>query len=180
MACATCNCQTTPCGCSDVGLTTPPPCSVNTVFCPTPNPCAEEFSAACIIETGPNLLELAVAPAPPNIIVPTEIPQSQVNQILYDMIINGVNTGGLVYLHTNGLITSTSIPLIWNAITGDTSYDIYMKLAVDPVVNFAVIATVTNTYATVSSLASNTAYDFYVKGVTTTTKSLYIRLTTTV
>lgn len=178
MACATCNCQTTPCGCSDVGLTTPPPCSVNTVFCPTPNPCAEEFSAACIIETGPNLLKIVGGYL--NIIIPTGIPQSQVNQILYDMIINGVNTGGLVYLHTNGLITSTSIPLIWNAITGDTSYRIYSKLATAPVASFALIATVTNTYATVSSLTANTAYDFYVEGATTTTKSLYIRLTTTV
>jgi hypothetical protein len=178
MACATCNCQTTPCGCSDVGLTTPPPCSVNTVFCPTPNPCAEEFSAACIIETGPNLLELTSVP--PSIIVPTGIPQSQVNQILYDMIINSVNTGGLVYLHTNGLITSTSIPLIWNSITGDSSYGVYMKLATLPVGSFVLIATVTNTYVTVSSLTANTAYDFYVKGVTTATESLYIRLTTTV
>lgn len=178
MACATCNCQTTPCGCSDVGLTTPPPCSVNTVFCPTPNPCAEEFSAACIIETGPNLLKIVGSAL--NIVIPTGIPQSQVNQILYDMIINSVNTGGLVYLHTNGLITSTSIPLIWNAITGDTSYRIYSKLATAPVASFALIATVTNTYATVSSLSANTAYDFYVEGATTTTKSLYIRLTTTV
>ena len=180
MACATCNCQTTPCGCSDVGLTTPPPCSVNTVFCPTPNPCAEEFSAACIIETGPNLLKLAAAPAPPNIIIPTGIPQSQVNQILLNMILNIVNTGGLVYLHTNGLITSTSIPLIWNSITGDTSYGVYMKLATAPVANFVLITTVTNTYVTVSSLTANTAYDFYVKGVTTAIESLYIRLTTTV
>ena len=180
MACATCNCQTTPCGCSDVGLTTPPPCSVNTVFCPTPNPCAEEFSAACIIETGPNLLKLAAAPAPPNIIIHTGIPQSQVNQILLNMILNIVNTGGLVYLHTNGLITSTSIPLIWNSITGNTSYGVYMKLATAPIASFLLITTVTNTYVTVSSLTANTAYDFYVKGVTTAIESLYIRLTTTV
>jgi len=78
------------------------------------------------------------------------------------------------------LITSTSIPLIWNAITGDSSYGVYRKLATAPVASFALIATVTNTYATVSSLTANTAYDFYVEGVTTTTKSLYIRLTTTV
>lgn len=55
MSCQSCKCQTTPCGCEDQGLTTPPTCGQNTPQCPNPNPCAEIFDSNCIIYNGPDI-----------------------------------------------------------------------------------------------------------------------------
>lgn len=52
-----CNRNSTRCGCSDVGLTTPcPSCSASTYTCPDANPCAENFSDNCIIHTGDDIV----------------------------------------------------------------------------------------------------------------------------
>lgn len=48
------NCGSKPCGCADVGLTTPAPC--NTFNCPKPNPCSETFDSCCVIYTGPTIV----------------------------------------------------------------------------------------------------------------------------
>jgi hypothetical protein len=177
MACNTCNCQTTPCGC-EKGLTTPPPCSVNTAFCPVPNPCAEEFSSDCIVYTGPELLcgdnPLTVLTS----IIPTGISVSEALQILVNYVCNGATDQGNVYLRLNGTVTSSSIPLTWDSITGNTSYEIYMKLSSAPVGSFALVSTVLTTYATITGLLPNTSYDFYIEGATTNQKSMYIRITT--
>jgi len=178
MSCPTCNCKTTPCGCGDTGLTTPPPCSVNTVFCPTPNPCAEEFSSDCIVYTGPELLCGDNPLTTLTSIIPTGVSMSEALQILLNYVCNQTTESGLVYIHLNGLVTATSIPLTWNAITGDTSYQIWMKLSTDPVASFALVSTVSPTYATITGLLPVTGYDFYIKGVTTLTESLIIRVTT--
>ena len=69
-------------------------------------------------------------------------------------------------------------PLTWDSITGDTSYKIYMKLSSAPVGSFALVSTVLTTYATITGLLPNTGYDFYIQGVTTNQKSMYIRITT--
>lgn len=177
MSCNKCNCQTVPCGC-EKGLTTPPPCSVNTTFCPTPNPCAEEFSSDCIVYTGPELLCGNNPLTTLTSIIPTGVSVSEAIQIMLNYVCSQVTTNGTVYLRINGQVTANSIPLIWNAITGDTSYKIYMKLATDPVGSFALISTVLPTYATITGLLPNTTYDFYVQGVTSGTKSMYIRITT--
>ena len=182
MSCPNCNCKTTPCGCADKGLTTQPACSVNTTFCPTPNPCSEQFSSDCIVYTGPSLLgPLTSDVTYLDTVIPTGVSMSEALQCLFDFVLNTTIpiVQGPVYLHVNGTITGNTIPLIWNPIAGDTSYNIFMKLATDPIASFANIATTTNTYATVSSLVANTSYDFYIEGVTTFTKSLYVRITTT-
>lgn len=177
MACNTCNCQTTPCGC-EKGLTTPPPCSVNTTFCPVPNPCAEEFSSDCIVYTGPELLCGDSPLTTLTSIIPTGVSVSEALQIMLNYVCNQTTAAGLVYLRLNGTITSSSIPLTWNAITGDSTYKIYMKLSSDPVGSFTLISTVSPTYATITGLLANTSYDFYVQGSTTNQKSMYIRVLT--
>lgn len=177
MSCNKCNCQTVPCGC-EKGLTTPPPCSVNTTFCPTPNPCAEEFSSDCIVYTGPELLCGNNPLTTLTSIIPTGVSVSEAIQIMLNYVCSQVTTNGTVYLRINGQVTANSIPLTWNAITGDTSYKIYTKLATDPVGSFALISTVSPTYATITGLLPNTAYDFYIQGVTSGTRSMYIRITT--
>ena len=178
MACNKCNCETLPCGC-EKGLTTPPPCSVNTVYCPTPNPCAEEFSSDCIVYTGPELLCINNRSLPPILdsIIPTGVSVSEAIQMLVNYVCSGDSQQGLVNLRVNGTVTSTTIPLIWNPITGNTSYTINMKLSSDPISSFAVVATISNTYATVTGLLPNTSYDFYIAGVSSG-QSMYVRITT--
>jgi hypothetical protein len=112
--------------------------------------------------------------------MPAGISMSEALQCLTSYLCSGGDiTSGLVYLHLNGIVTSSSIPLTWNPITGDTSYQIYMKLSTDPTSSFALVTTVSPTYATITGLLPNTSYDFYVQGVTTSSTSMIIRVTTT-
>jgi len=179
MSCSNCNCKTAPCGCADKGLTTQP-VLVNTTFCPTPNPCSEQFSSDCIVYTGPELLCAGRLVGDLATIMPAGISMSEALQCLTSYLCSGGDiTSGLVYLHLNGIVTSSSIPLTWNPITGDTSYQIYMKLSTDPTSSFALVTTVSPTYATITGLLPNTSYDFYVQGVTTSSTSMIIRVTTT-
>lgn len=85
---------------------------------------------------------------------------------------------GLVYLHINGSVGTTYVPLTWNPIPAETSYTVYMKLATDPVTSFASVATVTGNTSTITGLVTNTTYDFYIEGVGTSNVSIVIRVTT--
>ncbi len=60
MACSQCG-STKSCGCKDLALTTIPvyKCPPDT-RCPNPEPCSEIVDAACIMYTGPDILELGV------------------------------------------------------------------------------------------------------------------------
>jgi len=55
------NCKhNVPCGCDDVGLTTPPPCNTGTLDCPTPDPCPETFCAGCVVYCGDSIVDLGI------------------------------------------------------------------------------------------------------------------------
>ena len=56
--CSKCNaaCESTDCGCTPVGLTTPNYCITDTPVCPLPEPCSEITDAECLIYTGPDIL----------------------------------------------------------------------------------------------------------------------------
>jgi len=49
-----------PCGCDDVGLTTPTACTTGTPECPTPDPCPETFCAGCVVYCGDSILDVGI------------------------------------------------------------------------------------------------------------------------
>lgn len=49
-----------PCGCDDVGLTTPPPCETGTESCPSPDPCPETFCAGCVVYCGDSIIDVGI------------------------------------------------------------------------------------------------------------------------
>jgi len=56
------NCKhNVPCGCDDVGFTTPSaPCETGTLDCPTPDPCPETFCAGCVVYCGDSIIDVGI------------------------------------------------------------------------------------------------------------------------
>jgi len=55
------NCEhNVPCGCDDVGFSSPPPCGTGTPECPTPDPCPETFCAGCVVYCGDSIVDMGI------------------------------------------------------------------------------------------------------------------------
>lgn len=166
-------CKTKKCGCTDVGLTTSIACGHPD--CPNGTQCAESFSSDCIVYTGPNIIyNIAGGLAP---IITTGMSMSEIAQIFVIWAQTDATKRGDVYLHFNGIVTSTTIPLAWNPIPGATAYEIHISTAATG--PYTLIATTTNLYYTLTALPVNTIQYIYVQGVTVTTVSLIIQVSTT-
>jgi len=152
-------CKTKPCGCLDVGLTTPTPCEHDTVSCPDPDPCPETFSDDCVVHTGDPIVELGIN---------TGDRLSNILQLIALWYTNpscvqpGVACSSPLGLHSIA-ITTTTVKVGWNPTTTATAYEVeYREINT---LSWTVNPQVTTTVDTIGGLLPNASYYIRVKPV---------------
>jgi len=105
------NCKhNVPCGCDDVGLTTPSvPCTTGTPECPTPDPCPETFCAGCVVYCGDSILDVGITKG------------DRLDVILQRISLFLTNPGCITPIFT-GAITSITITTVGSGYNAGFSY----------------------------------------------------------
>lgn len=151
-------CKKKPCGCEDSGLTTPTPCIHDAPEC-LDTCCAETFDSGCIIYNGLGNECLDI------------IPGTKVETVL-DTLMTGlaslkcVNCVSTV-IPANGAIDLSLTPTLqWGAVSGATSYDVWLGPS-GAVVQVA-FSQVGTSYTVTTPLIVGTTYEWYVVPRSTT------------
>lgn len=161
--CAKCGCApNASCGCQDQGLTTIPTfsCPPN-VNCPTPEPCSEVWDAACIIYTGPTILDLGINTG------------DRFDEIIQKLILLATNPGCVLPTSTCLAITTLSLPVItsstiqvgWGLSITAINYQVEYKLSTSLSWTLLPLQGPTATSNIITGLLADTNYDVRVNAI---------------
>ena len=160
-------CKTKPCGCKDVGLKTPTPCNCNTDECPTPEYCSELFSDNCILHTNDSIVDLNIKQGERSSSILQKLILGITNPTC---VIPGSPCASALNFKSNG-VTSSSIKLIWQAVSDSSSYVVqYKTLAA---VLWTSNPSVTGLTDTIQGLTPYTQYHVRVNTVCGVTKKCF-------
>lgn len=159
------------CGCGDHVLTTK---SCTTGECAVPEKCSETFSSDCVKYMGDSIANLDINKGDPMTTVIQKLAMVIVNP---NCAYPTSPCRGVVGFGNNG-IASTSIKLIWDAITGVTNYQVEFRETTNP--TWSLNATITTTSDIITGLTPNTDYYVRVKTLcgSNTCYSLVLLITT--
>lgn len=145
-----------PCGCGDHVLKTPL-CSTNNPGCDYPDQCSETFSSNCTLFMGDTIANLDIKKGDPMTTVIQKLVMAVVNPgcAYPDSPCRGV-TGLLSYE-----VKTTSLKLIWDAVTGATNYQVEYRQVDSP--TWLLNPAVTGLKDVIGGLNSNTSYYVRVK-----------------
>lgn len=155
--CPTCKCKKQPCGCEDQGLTTACP---PIIPCDDPTACPETFNAKCVYYMGI-----------------TDLCTGVTNGMTVQEVIEQLNVavGPLLCLQcpsaflpaTGAINSSLTQPLVWNAVPGALSYDVYLDTVNPPILLVSSGSGVTS-YTPPAPLLENTTYYWSVLPISVT------------